>query len=147
MSRFSWSSIVTTTHYAYPNFLNKGIDPLQMQVPNYFGYPFGFFLWRWRFNYYRWCCYAFESSNCASRRGRTWRSIAWCECLLIVARRITIQKSGAHSSWLFDMGSSIVSNPHALAIYLEFVPTCGVMLKRFEECQCEDDDVRLHCQT
>ncbi len=38
-------------------------------------------------------------------------------------------------------------NPHALAIYLEFVPACGTMPKRFEECQCEDDDVHLHCQT
>jgi len=39
------------------------------------------------------------------------------------------------------------ANPHALATYLKFVPACGVALKRFEECQCEDDDVRLHCQT
>jgi hypothetical protein len=38
-------------------------------------------------------------------------------------------------------------NPHALAIYLEFVPARGVALARFEECQCEDDDVRLHCRT
>jgi hypothetical protein len=38
-------------------------------------------------------------------------------------------------------------NPHALAIYLEFVPARGVAPERFEECQCEDDDVRLHCQT
>jgi hypothetical protein len=38
-------------------------------------------------------------------------------------------------------------NPHALAIYLEFVPTRGTAPKRFEECQCEDDDVRLHCRT
>ncbi len=36
-------------------------------------------------------------------------------------------------------------NPHALAIYLEFVPARGAAPKRFEECQCEDDDVRLHC--
>ncbi len=36
-------------------------------------------------------------------------------------------------------------NPHALAIYLEFVLACGAMPERFEECQCEDDDVRLHC--
>ncbi len=36
-------------------------------------------------------------------------------------------------------------NPHALAIYLEFVLACGAALERFEECQCEDDDVRLHC--
>ncbi len=36
-------------------------------------------------------------------------------------------------------------NPHALIIYLEFVPACGAAPERFEECQCEDDDVRLHC--
>ncbi len=38
-------------------------------------------------------------------------------------------------------------NPHALTIYLKFVPTHEATLKRFEECQCEDDDVRLHYQT
>jgi hypothetical protein len=38
-------------------------------------------------------------------------------------------------------------NPHALAIYLEFVPARGAALERFEECQCEDDDVHLHCRT
>jgi len=38
-------------------------------------------------------------------------------------------------------------NPHALAIYLKNFPACGVAPKRFKECQCEDDDVRLHCRT
>ncbi len=38
-------------------------------------------------------------------------------------------------------------NPHALAIYLEFVPARGAAPERFEKCQCEDDDVRLHCWT
>jgi hypothetical protein len=38
-------------------------------------------------------------------------------------------------------------NLHALAIYLEFVPSHGTTPERFEECQCEDDDVRLHYQT
>jgi hypothetical protein len=38
-------------------------------------------------------------------------------------------------------------NPHALAIYLEFVLAWGAAPERFEECQCEDDDVRLHCRT
>jgi len=37
-------------------------------------------------------------------------------------------------------------NPHALAIYLEFVPVRGAVQERFEECQCEDDDVRFHCR-
>ncbi len=36
-------------------------------------------------------------------------------------------------------------NPHALAIYLEFVPAHGAAPERFEKCQCEDDDVRFHC--
>ncbi len=38
-------------------------------------------------------------------------------------------------------------NPHALAIYLEFVPACGVAPERFEECQYEDDNVHLHCRS
>jgi len=38
-------------------------------------------------------------------------------------------------------------NPHALAIYLKFVIVREVVLKRFEECQSEDDVVRFHCQT
>jgi hypothetical protein len=38
-------------------------------------------------------------------------------------------------------------NPHALAIYLEFVSAHGTAPERFEKCQCEDDDVRLHCRT
>ncbi len=37
--------------------------------------------------------------------------------------------------------------PHALAIYLEFVPARGAAPERFEERQCKDDDVRLHCRT
>jgi hypothetical protein len=38
-------------------------------------------------------------------------------------------------------------NPHAFAIYLEFVHACGAASKRFEECQCENDNVHLHCRT
>jgi len=37
-------------------------------------------------------------------------------------------------------------NPHVLIIYLEFVPARGTAPKRFEKCQCEDDDVCLHCR-
>jgi hypothetical protein len=36
-------------------------------------------------------------------------------------------------------------NSHALAIYLEFVHACGAAPERFENCQCEDDDVHFHC--
>jgi hypothetical protein len=38
-------------------------------------------------------------------------------------------------------------HPHTLAIYLKFVPTRGATSERFKECQCEDDDVCLHCRT
>jgi len=38
-------------------------------------------------------------------------------------------------------------NPHTLVIYLKFVHDRGVALERFEECQCEDDDVHLHYET
>jgi hypothetical protein len=48
-------------------------------------------------------------------------------------------------SSMWDHRSSL--NSHALAIYLKFVPVRGVVLERFEECQCEDDDIPLHCQT
>jgi hypothetical protein len=37
-------------------------------------------------------------------------------------------------------------NPRALTIYFEFVPARGAAPERFEECQCEDDDVHLHCR-
>jgi hypothetical protein len=40
----------------------------------------------------------------------------------------------------------MVPNPHGLTIYLEFVLACGAAPERFEECQYEDDDIRLHCQ-
>jgi len=48
-----------------------------------------------------------------------------------------------HSAW----DRRLFPNPHALIIYLEFVPACGTAPKRFEKCQCENDNVRLHCRT
>ncbi len=38
-------------------------------------------------------------------------------------------------------------NLHALAIYLEFFLACGTTPERFEECQCEDNNVQFHCRT
>jgi len=46
----------------------------------------------------------------------------------------------AWDHWLF-------LNPHALTIYLKFILVCGATPKRFKECQCEDNNVRLHYQT
>ncbi len=48
-----------------------------------------------------------------------------------------------HSAW----DRRLSPNLHALAIYLDFILVRGVAPERFEECQCEDDDVRLHCRT
>ncbi len=48
-----------------------------------------------------------------------------------------------HSAW----DCRLSPNPHALAIYLEFVPACGVAIEKFEKCQCENDDVRFHYRT
>ncbi len=48
-----------------------------------------------------------------------------------------------HSVW----DRQLSPNPYALAIYLEFVLAHGAAPERFEECQCEDDDVRFHCRT
>jgi hypothetical protein len=38
-------------------------------------------------------------------------------------------------------------NSHALTIYLEFVPAYGIAPERFENCQCEDNNVRFHYRT
>jgi hypothetical protein len=47
----------------------------------------------------------------------------------------------------FTWDRRLSANPHALVIYLEFIPAHGVVPKRFEECQCEHDYVRLHYRT
>jgi hypothetical protein len=46
-----------------------------------------------------------------------------------------------HLTWNHQLSP----NPHVLAIYLKFVLVHGAVLKRFEECQCGDDDVCFHC--
>ncbi len=38
-------------------------------------------------------------------------------------------------------------NPHTLSIYLKFDPARGATLERFKKCQCENNDVRIYCQT
>jgi hypothetical protein len=44
--------------------------------------------------------------------------------------RRVVRTRVAHSVW----GCRLSPNPHALAIYLEFVPACGAVRERFEEC-------------
>jgi hypothetical protein len=67
---------------------------------------------------------------------------------LIISQRLHEEKSlrilvrTRVDRWAWDRRSS--PNPHALAIYLEFVPAHGAVPERFEKCQCEDDDVHFH---
>ncbi len=56
---------------------------------------------------------------------------------------IVVRTRVNHSAW----DRRLSPNSRALTIYLEFVPACEVAPERFEECQCEDDDVHLHCRT
>jgi hypothetical protein len=57
--------------------------------------------------------------------------------------RRVVRTRVAHSVW----DRRLSPNPHALTIYLEFVLARGTAPERFEECQCKDDDVHLHCRT
>ncbi len=45
------------------------------------------------------------------------------------SRRV-VRTRGNHSAW----DRRLFPNPHALAIYLEFVPSCGAAPERFKEC-------------
>ncbi len=106
---FSWGSTIIAIHYAYPNLLNKGIDPLWMQIRNCSDYSFGFCWSKWKFSHGGWCFNALESSSCASRREKAWRNIAGCECFPIVVRRRTVRKHDVYLNRSFSMGSSIFS--------------------------------------
>jgi hypothetical protein len=56
--------------------------------------------------------------------------------------RKVVRTQVVHSAW----DRRLSPNPHALVIYLKFIPARRAAPERFEECQCKDDDVRLHCQ-
>jgi hypothetical protein len=92
----------------YLNFLNKGNDPFECKC-QLFQLPFDFCWCRWKFSYGGWCHYALKSSSCTSLKGEAWRSTTWRECLSTITRKRIVQKNGAHSNWLFGMGSWIVS--------------------------------------
>jgi hypothetical protein len=147
MSGFSRSSAVTATPYAYPNFLNKGNNPLQMQVPNCFNYP-SFFV--------------DASENLVMADDVT----TPLNPLIAPVEKEELEKAPldvnvSQRSREKEPSRRMVCtqvdrlawdrrlspNSHALAIYLEFVPARGATPKRFEKCQCENDDVRFHSRT
>jgi uncharacterized Zn-finger protein len=71
MFGFSRNSVIITTLHAYHKILNKGNDPLQMQVPNCFGHPLIFVDVGENLVLADDCCYPLESSSCTIRIGRT----------------------------------------------------------------------------
>ncbi len=106
---FSWGFAVIPTPYAYFNLLNKKASTLFERKYHLVCTTFLIFVdvgatshgGRWR--------YAFKSSSRTRTTRRAWRSIARLECFSTATRRRTAQESGAHLSWSFGMGSSIVS--------------------------------------
>jgi hypothetical protein len=106
MFGFSRSFAITTMSYTYPNFLNKGNDPLRMQVSNCFGYLSIFV------DVGENLIMANDVATPSNRPVAPVEHEKLVEAPLNVndvAQRRTIQNSGAHSSQSFSMGSSIIS--------------------------------------
>ncbi len=106
---FSWSSAVTSTPYAYPNLLNKkALTPFERKY-HLVCTTFLVFVDAGATSHGGQWCYAFKSSSRTRTTRRAWRSTARLECFSTAARRRTAPEGGAHSSWSFGIGSSIIS--------------------------------------
>jgi hypothetical protein len=127
--------------------LNKGNGPIQMQVPIWFGYLSAFV------DAGEILVMADDVATLSNPPVAPVEHEELKEALLDVnvfqrpreeelSRRV-VRTQVDRSAW----DRRLSPNPHALAIYLEFVPAHGAAPERFEECQCEDDDVRFHCRT
>jgi hypothetical protein len=63
----------------------------------------------------------------------------------MAAKRRIVQKNGTSKSIVqHGIVDCLLTHMH---FYLKFVLACGAALKRFEEFQCEDDDVCFYYQT
>jgi len=126
MFGFSRSFAITTMPHAYPNFLNKGNDPFQMQVPNYFGYLSIFV------DAGENLVMVDDVATPSNPRVAPIEQEELEEAPLDVnvSQRLREEESSRRmvrirvdrSAW----DHRLSPNPHTLAIYLEFVPTCGV---------------------
>ncbi len=145
---FSWSSVVTPTPYAYPNLLNK--KTLNLSECKY------------HIVYVTLLVFVDAGENLVMADNVAMPSnppISLIEKEEFEEAPLDVNVS----QWLPEKEPSkrmmhtrvdrsawdcqLSPNPHALVIYLEFVPACGVAPERFEKCQCEDHDVHLHCRT
>ncbi len=148
MFKFSWGSVITPTPYAYPNILNKkALTPSER---------------KYHIISVTLLVFVDVGENLVMVDDVATPSNPTCSLVekeeleetsldVNVSQRSNEEESSKRvvctrvdrSAW--DRWLS--PNSHALVIYLEFFPTCGATPERFEECQCEDDDVHLHCWT
>jgi len=148
MFEFSWGSTVTPTPYAYPNLLNKkALTPFEHK---YHIVSTTFLVFVDVYENLVMTDDVVTPSNLPVSLVEKEKleeasfdvNVSQRSCEKEPLRRVVCTRvdRSAWDHWLFP-------NPHALTIYLEFVPACGVTPKRFEECQCENDNVHLHCRT
>ncbi len=148
MFKFSWGSTVTPTLYAYPNLLNK-----KTSTP---------FEHKYHIIFATLLVFVDVGENLVMANDVTTPSnppVPLVEKEELKEALLDVNVS----QWLHEEEPSkrvvrtwvdplawdrrLFLNLHVLTIYLEFVPAYGATPKRFEECQCEDDDVRFHCRT
>ncbi len=153
MFEFSWGSTVTPTPYAYPNLLNK-----KASTPSERKYHIVCTI----FLVFCWCRWKLVMANDVATPSNPPVALVDKEelektSLDEVALEVNVSQRSCEEepsrrvvrTWV-DRSAwdrQLSPNPHALAIYLEFIRARRATPKRFEECQCKDDDVRLHCQT
>jgi len=148
MFEFSWSFVITPTPYAYPNLLNKKTLTPSERKYHIVSSTFLVFV------------DAGENLVMADDVATPWNplvslvekeeleeapldvNVSQQSCKKKLSKRV-VRTWVDRSAW----DRQLSPNSHALTIYLEFVPAHGIAPERFEECQCEDDDVRLHCRT
>jgi hypothetical protein len=132
--------------YAYSNFLNKGNNPFRMQVLNCFGY----------LSIFVDACENFVMADDVATPLNPLVALVEKEELkkapldetsldVNVSQRLREKEPSKRlvriqvdrSAW----DRQLSSNAHALTIYLEFFLAQGTALGKFEEHQCEDDNV------
>ncbi len=147
MFEFPWGSTVTPTPYAYPNLLNKKTSTLSECKYPIISATLLVFVDAGE-NLVMVDDVATPSNPLVSLEEN--EELEEAPLNVNVSQRSREEKPSwkVVCTWVDRLAwdRQLSSNPHALVIYLEFVPACGAALKRFEECQCEDDNVRLHYQ-
>ncbi len=148
MFEFSWGSVVTPTPYTYPNLLNKKASTL--------------FECKYHIISPTLLVFVDAGENLVmvddvATPSNPLGSLVENEELEEASFNVNVSKRSHKKepsrrmvrTWVNRSAwdHRLFPNPHALSIYLEFVLACGAAPESFEECQCEDDDVRFHYRT